>query len=228
MVLAVGLWSSLPLDYLVKISGSSHVNSEMVDQFAAPFDHPAWPLLLQRTLRLNCLTKDFAPLWTALYHDDFGSDSWTPAFNELTNSLPVAASEWSMRTPLRTDFDRRSALVEIDALAGIMLGLSSDHLGVIYRAQFPVLRKYEYQMYFDAGGRKIAKDHQAYGVRQLKNDYNLLQRFIDGGDYADLLDRYDPFEPDGEHSEPWFYKADREAEMLTAYLDFEERFASRG
>lgn len=30
-----------------------------------------------------------------------------------------------------------------------MLGLSADHLALVFRAQFPVLRKYEYEMYFD-------------------------------------------------------------------------------
>ena len=50
----------------------------------------------------------------------------------------------------------RAALVDTDASAALMLGLSADQLCLMYRAQFPVLRKYEYGMFFDAAGRKIA------------------------------------------------------------------------
>jgi len=131
-----------------------------------------------------------------------------------------------MSTPLRTDFERRAALVEIDALAALMCGLTADHLALMFRAQFPVLRKYEYSMYFDSRGAKIAKDHQASGVEQQKDDFKLLAAYLEGGDPGDLLSRYAPFPPDGAHADPWFYIPDREAEMRAAYADFEQRLAS--
>ncbi|WP_347958106.1 Eco57I restriction-modification methylase domain-containing protein [Gordonia aichiensis] len=218
-----GLWASLPFDYLVKVSGKSDVQAELVDRFPAPVDHPAARRLLLRTLRLNCLTRDFAPLWEGLYENEFGADGWTSLFAPYTRGLAVADSEWTMQTPLRTEFERRAALVEIDALAALMLGLTAEHLALMFRAQFPVLRKYEYEMYFDADGRKIAKDHHAHGVRQRKDDFKLLQAWMDGSDSGDLLDRYTPFEPDEDHDQPWFYKPDREAEMRAAYADFEAR-----
>ncbi len=227
-VLVSGLFSALPYDYLVKVSGRVNVHPELVDRFPAPIDHPAAGQLLLRTLRLNCLTRDFAELWEALYDSDFADDSWTTAFAELLNPLSVKAQDWSMETPLRTDFERRAALVEIDALSALMLGLTAEHLALMFRAQFPVLRKYEYEMYFDANGRKIAKDHHAHGVRQQKDDFRLLQAWMNGEDHGDLLDRYTPFEPDADHDEPWFYKPDREAEMRAAYAEFEQRLAGNG
>ncbi|MFH5211400.1 hypothetical protein ACHIPZ_24820 [Antrihabitans sp. NCIMB 15449] len=226
-VLVSGLWASLPFDYLVKISGMSHVYAELIDRFPAPVDHPAWPQLLLRTLRLNCLTRDFAPLWEDLYRESFSSDAWTPAFWNLT-SLGVRSAAWTMNTPLRNDVERRGALVEIDALAALMLGLSADHLALMFRAQFPVLRKYEYEMYFDARGRKITKDHQAQGVKQQKADYKLLRAYLDGEDSGDLLDRYEPFPADESHNKPYFYKPDREAEMRSAYAEFERRLERNG
>ncbi|WHU46827.1 restriction endonuclease subunit M [Gordonia sp. L191] len=223
--LTAGLWSSLAYDYLVKVSGASKVNAEMVDRFPAPVDHPAATQLLLRTLRLNCLTRDYQPLWDALYEQGFATDMWTAPFGGQLKQLGVPEPQWSMNTPLRTDFERRAALVEIDALSALMLGLTAEHLALMFRAQFPVLRKYEYEMYFDANGRKIAKDHHAQGVQQRKEDFKLLQEWMIGGDHGDLLDRYTPFEPDAEHAEPWFYKPDREAEMRAAYAEFEQRLA---
>ncbi|MGW5524845.1 Eco57I restriction-modification methylase domain-containing protein [Gordonia sp. NPDC003950] len=224
--LVAGLWASLPYDYLVKVSGRPHVQTEVVDRFPAPVDHPAAQQLLLRTLRLNCLTRDYAELWDALYEREFTNDSWTAPFDSLLDPLGVSTRKWTMKTPLRTDFERRAALVEIDALSALMLGLTAEHLALMFRAQFPVLRKYEYEMYFDWNGRKIAKDHHAQGVHQQKDDYKLLQAWMNGEDSGDLLDRYTPFAPDDDHDEPWFYKPDREAEMRAAYADFEQRLAT--
>lgn len=128
-----------------------------------------------------------------------------------------------MDTPLRSDCERQAALVEIDALAALMLGLSADHLALMFRAQFPVLRKYEYTMYFDHSGRTIAKDHHAHGVTQQRDDYALLQACLNGDDCGDLPDRYEPH-PDGA-ADPslGFARPDREAEMRAAYSEVARR-----
>lgn len=221
--LVAGLWVSLPLDYLVKVSGASKVNTEMIERFPTPFEHPCAPLLLLRILRLNCVTSDYAPLWSALFSEAFYSDSWTTSFSIQSRNLSSVGYEWTADTPLRSEFERRAALVEIDALAAIMLGLSSEQLALMFRAQFPVLRKYEHEMYFDSTGQKIAYEHHAQGVRQQKDDYKLLQALFRDEDHGDLLDRYTSFPPDESHNEPWFYKPDREAEMCSAYATFKQR-----
>lgn len=211
-VLASGFWSGIPLDYLVKVTGAGKVNKELIDRFPAPFDHVAVPLLLLRTLRLNCLTREYAQLWEELYEDEFAEDSWTEPFKDWP-ALGLSTREWTMETPLRSEYERRAALVEIDALVAIMLGLTADQLCLMYRGQFAVLRKYEYNMYFDNQGRKIGKDHYAQGVKQQLDDFNLLQAYLNSEDSGDLLDRYEePITP-----------VDREAEMRAAYAEFSRR-----
>jgi len=225
-VLVAGLWSSLPYDYLVKIGGNSHVHAEALGRFPAPLSHSAASYLLLRALRLNCMTRDYAPLWEELYESGFAEDSWTAPFSDWP-ALAVKATEWTMDTPLRTDFERRAALVEIDALAALMLGLTADHLALMFRAQFPVLRKYEYEMYFDNLGRKIAKDHHAHGVKQQKDDYKLLQAYLRGEVCGDLLERYEPH-PDGDDDPTLgFIRPDREVEMRVAHAEFTHRLGLR-
>ncbi|WIM87436.1 restriction endonuclease subunit M [Candidatus Mycobacterium wuenschmannii] len=223
--LVAGLWASLPFDYLIKVSGATKVNAEMIERFPVLFSNPACLQLLLRVLRLNCLTNEYAALWEMLYDDRFAADSWTAAFPGHPDGLGVSERRWTSGSAIRSDLERRSALVEIDALVALMLGLKVDQLLLIYRAQFPVLRRYEFEMYFDSEGRRIAKDHHAYGVGQSKEDYKLLQAFLSDADFGDLLTRYKPFAADDNHDQPWFYKADRAAEMRDAYSEFDTRFA---
>ena len=62
-------------------------------------------------------------------------------------------------TPLRIAEDRRQALVEIDALVALMLGVTADQLCTIYRTQFAVLYGYDHKSYvYDANGRLVPNE----------------------------------------------------------------------
>ncbi len=228
----VGLWSSLPFDYLMKVSGKPDVQVELIQRFPAfDPDHPLAPELLLRTLRLNALTEDYAPLWAELFAPAWTSDGWTNP--DLTrSSLNHIGPVWTMDTPLRRDQDRWQALVEIDALAAVMLGLDAEQLCAMYRSQFAVLRKYEYRMVFDAEGRKIAANHQTAGYRQAE-----LQDQAKAGDrskeWKKLWNMYEAYTDDpasvdwGGHFRSPFVPADREAAMTRAHQEFTRRLAAR-
>jgi hypothetical protein len=225
-----GLWSSLPIDYLVKVSGKADVQDELIRRFPLPPSGPLDRPLLLRTLRLNCLTLDYAPLWEELWEQSWNHDRWTdPTFDRIP--LGDVKPNWWMATPFRRDFERRLALVELDALAALMLGLTAEHLCAMYRTQFAVLRKYEYKMVFDVEGRKICGYHQSAGFRQGE-----LQDRARAGDlpkeWSNLWALYERYEEDPDsvdwlgHYTPPFTRADREAEMTRAYEEFSRRLAA--
>jgi hypothetical protein len=133
-----------------------------------------------------------------------------------------------MATPLRRDFERRLALVEIDALVAIMLGLTSVQLCAMYRTQFAVLRKYEYAMAFDFEGRKVCKHHQSAGYRQsqLQDEAKAKKRGPQWKSVWAMVEQEEesPGSVDWEGQFfPPFTRPDRELEMTRAYDEFQRR-----
>ncbi|MFN8075143.1 MAG: hypothetical protein U0Q15_06945 [Kineosporiaceae bacterium] len=202
---AAGMWASIVVDFLVKVSGSTELKLSLATRLPHPKDHPLAPALILRALRLNCLTVDYAPLWAELY-PTWHADGQDPAMFDLQRSwAAVPASslgpDWTMDVPYRRDADRRQALVEIDALAAIMLDITADELCAIYRTQFGVLRKYERQNRYDANGRKAPPDIvRAYDAHQERNSRGPT--------------------PDLAHYTPPFTTFDRETDMTAVHKWF--------
>ncbi|GAB3863884.1 hypothetical protein GCM10029963_73370 [Micromonospora andamanensis] len=121
-----------------------------------------------------------------------------------------------MTTPLRTDYDRRLALVEIDALVAIMLGLTAEQLCAMYRSQFAVLRKYEWEMFFAPDGHKIGAETHNRGVRQTAEETKIITAWKKA--------QLNPSASEPVIPDRWV-KPDREKEMTRAYEEFQRRLA---
>ncbi|WP_327133896.1 class I SAM-dependent DNA methyltransferase [Streptomyces sp. NBC_01343] len=214
-VLAAGFWAALPLDYMLRVTGRA--NLQVGDAPALPMGDPTHPLatpLILRTLRLNCLTNAYSHIWEELFHPTWpGYEDWALAWPNLAPLAGHLAADWEYGAPLRTAFERRAALVELDALVSVWLGITADQLVAIYKSRYPVLSDYEAEMYFDANGRKVARNHNTYGQGQTKETYPAL---------LDHLDNPATTLPPEGYTAP-FYKADREAEMRAAHAHFSAR-----
>ena len=143
---------------------------------------------------------------------------------------------------LRTDRERRQALVELDALAALALDLTEEELITIYRVQFPVLRQYERENLYDQTGRLVPK-----GVLDLAKRHNIdIRQPLNVSTFtgpAELVGEVetpglgvtggivweDPkMEPRMKRVyPPPFTKCDREADMRQAYRVFQERLRSQ-
>ncbi|KUN90262.1 restriction endonuclease [Streptomyces bungoensis] len=215
-VLNAGFWASLPLDYLLRITGRADLRVAEAHKMPAPDPkHPLAPALILRALRLNALTIHYTPLWTELFdprwagYEDWANPHW-PRLKPLSAGLK---STWEYNTPLRTEHERRAALVELDALVAVWLGITADQLAAIFKSRYPQLYDYESATYFDASGRKIAGDFNTYGHGQTKQDYLDLLAHLEDPEHT----------PPPEGYQAPFYKADREAEMRAAHAHFQAR-----
>ncbi|MFG3151909.1 class I SAM-dependent DNA methyltransferase [Streptomyces sp. NPDC048219] len=214
--LNAGFWASLPLDYLMRITGRANFHSAEARKMPAPDPkHPLAPALLLRALRLNALTAHYGPLWAELFdphwagYEDWANPDW-PGLEPLAAGLKPT---WEYATPLRTEHGRRAAIVEVDALVAVWLGITADQLVAIFKTRFPQLSNYESATYLDANGRKIAADPNTFGHGQTKQDYLDLLAHLESPETTP---------PPTGYTAP-FYKADREAEMRAAHAHFQAR-----
>ncbi|MEC5169932.1 class I SAM-dependent DNA methyltransferase [Glaciihabitans sp. GrIS 2.15] len=211
LIQAAASLSSIVNDFVVRATTPSTVNRGVVRQLSlARADHPLFPQIALRTLRLNVLTEAYSSLWHEAFDEEFLSDAWQGGLDYTGRSgLGVVSAEWEPSTPLRRASDRRQALVEMDAIFALMLGVTANELCTIYRAQFAVLYGYDRNVYFyDANGRLVPSSvltvWRAKGQRATEDERTATNAA--GNTYT--------------YERP-FVTLDREADMRQAYAHFE-------
>lgn len=148
------LCSSVVMDFYVKTLSVHNLTTNRILSFPLGVHEKYKAALYSRALLLNCLTEAYRQLWEDCWSESYRSQSWSiedhrlKPFNTLTQT-------WSWDIPLRNYFERRQALVEIDVISAMALGLSLDDLEMIYQIQFPIMQQYEQDTWYDAEGKVV-------------------------------------------------------------------------
>ncbi|QFZ16960.1 restriction endonuclease subunit M [Saccharothrix syringae] len=215
LIAANGYLSSLVSDFAVRVVPKSTISMGTLNRLPWISGRLQAELIL-RTLRLNAVTDVYADLWAKCWLSEFTGDSWTGGlFHSRRPELGAVGPTWTSDTPLRVAADRRQALVEIDALVALMLGLTPDELCSIYRTQFAVLYGYDRNVYFyDANGRLVPN--------------SVLTAWRKKGDRTTQDERTATNQAGNTYTyELPFVTLDREADMRQAYAHFQRLLEER-
>jgi len=227
LALMSGLEASLPYDFLVRSIGKMDIHSSTLQLFPVPESVLA-PEIRLRGLLLNCLTKPYADLWRSCWNKSYTSMSWAKDDPRLTaDTFTSLTDEWNWHTPLRTDYERRQALVELDVLASMALGITLAELIDIYRLTFTVLSGYEDDTWYDANGR-IVFSKKNYGDLTFKRpDFEKIKNAPAGEVFTRTI--MDDTQPGGprertiEYVAP-FDKCERVEDYKTAWKFFTQKY----
>lgn len=239
------LCSSIVMDFYVKIIAMQNLNPRRIQFFPINVEQKYKSALYSRTLMLNCLTNHYADLWSKVWREDFRNQTWSIDDKRL-HSFITLKEEWSWETPLRNYFERRQALVEIDVIAAMALGLSLQDLEMIYTIQFPVLQQNENDTWYDAEGKIVftcSKGLTGVGLDRKRNAKtgmlgweDIRGEQIDENTYAGTSPTHthtiDPAKSElyGGQQQTFvapYTRCDRIADYRTAWAHFEKVFADK-
>ncbi|GKT10530.1 N-6 DNA methylase [Desulforhabdus sp. TSK] len=224
---------SIPVDFRVKTTGMGHANVSLISQLPMPDEHsPYREQLHLRAMMLLSLTIHYTELWTGAFKQEFHLDRWTKRDPRLDNAkFANLTPEWTRHCALRTDYERRQALVEIDVLTAMALGLTLEELKTIYRVQFPVLRQYEADTWYDKNGRIVFTASKGLpGVGFSRPDWEPIKNMRSGSVSRSIMDDTLPGGPRERTIvyEAPFDRCNREEDYEIAWAELERRFRLSG
>lgn len=235
MVELCGLINSIPLDFYIKITGTSHIKQYRINVFPLEIDQKYKNALYSRVLLLNCLTTAYADLWHEMWNPAFTAERWSIDDPRL-KPFDTLTREWQWATPLRNYFERRQALVEIDVIAAMALGLSLKDLEMIYSIQFPVLQQNEGDTWYDQKGNIVFTCSKGLtGVGCDRPEWNAIRDTVstngnsydgNGGPYTHTIDPKKSELYGGQQVTyyPPYTRPDRIQGYRRAWAFFEKRF----
>jgi len=146
------LSTSLIMDFLVKASSISDI---MPSNFSN-FRYSNLGLECHyRILKLNALNNNYAKIWSDTIYKSVQLN-WSQNHSSLiADDADTLQPEWTFKSPLRTEFPRYLAMVEIDILVARKLGFSLDQLIEMYRIYFNVLQENQNGTWYDQNGRIV-------------------------------------------------------------------------
>ena len=227
-LLQVGtLWNSLPYDFVAKTFQVTNVFDSFTSQLPL-VDLP--DTACHRMLQLNCLTTHHTGIWNKLA-PKLTQLGWSAAHPGLELEDPLAASPtWNRNCALRTDLARRQALLEVDVLVAMALGLTLDELLQIYRLVFPTLQSYEENTWYDQNGRIVWSRRSGKGLSMSRVEWERHRTMRRGRLTSDVTVDFLPNGPYAytiEYEAP-FTKPTRGTDYCTAWEFFEKKLDTDG
>lgn len=224
LVELAGLTSSIILDFYIKILGKDNLVPDSIQNLLVGVRKVFINHLSVRTLMLNCLNTYYNDLWEKSWKKEYIEDNWCKTDSRL-KPFNILTQEWQWNTPLRNYFERRHALVEIDVITAMALGLKLNELILIYNVQFPVLQQNEDDTWYDAKGNIVFTCSKGLtGVGVDRPVWNTIKDLKAGETYEHTIKKSELYHGKKVTYFAPFDKCDRVEDYKTAWAHFEEIF----
>lgn len=220
----IGFASSIVLDYFVKLTGASNLTESIMKFFPTRINTIYKNKIYSRILRLNCINTMYKDLWKRNYSDSFRYDSWSKIDNRL--SLYNNINEDYLDTnQLKNYFERRLALVELDVLIALNLGIKLEALCLMYTSQFPVLVQNEHDTWYDTTGNIVFTCSKGLtGVGVDRPVWDTIKDLKVGETYEHIIEKSELYKGKKVTYYAPFDKCDRVDDYKTAWEHFEKVF----
>ena len=221
-----GICSSLILDFFIKSIGCGALHASRVESFPLGISDVYKSALFARTLCLNCVTSRYSDLWNIMWKQAYKLEQWSIHDKRLKKWVTLE-NAWDHNSPLRNYFERRQALVEIDVISAMALGLSLEDLETLYIVQFPVLQQNENDTWYDQKGNIVFTCSRGLiGVGVDRPTWNTIKDLPAGETYVHTIDPKKSELYGGQQVTYYapFDKCDRIADYRRAWAFFEKRF----
>ncbi|WP_406037956.1 Eco57I restriction-modification methylase domain-containing protein [Succinimonas sp.] len=229
LVTIAGCMNTIIYDFYIKVYGKDDFYENTLVNLPIPSFDEGVIQIRARTLCLNAIGTEFEELWNNVWESSFTNVCWTKNDKRLPSSIFLTTNEWKSDYIATTDYMRRQLLVELDVLVAYLLGISLQLLLSIYHMQFPVLRKYESDTWYDSEGKIVFTNNK--GLPNVGFSRGEWENGIKGAPagkkfYRVIMDDTmpgGPVERTIEYVAP-FDRCDREKDYETAWKFFEEKY----
>ena len=231
LVAVAGCLNTIIYDFYIKVYGKEDLYENTLANLPIPASEECLNQIRARVLCLNAIGQQFEELWAKVWDESFLQTCWTKDDVRLPKELFMTGRTWNSRYIATTDYARRQLLVELDTLVAYSLGMSLPLLLSIYRMQFPVMRQYEEDTWYDADGKIVFTNNK--GLSNVGFTRTEWENGIKGAPagqkfYRTILDDAmpgGPVERTIEYAAP-FDRCDREQDYETAWKFFEEKYGN--
>lgn len=224
LIETAGVTSSIICDFFVKSIGKGHVNYSTIIQLWSDLKHNYYIQIAHKILLLNCLNEHYAEFYERNWDSNFRQIEWSKEDRRLMNPKSLT-NKWNWSTPLRNHFERRQALIEIDVITAMALGLILDELILIYNVQFPVLQQNENDTWYDSTGNIVFTCSKGLtGVGVDRTVWNTIRDLKAGETYEHTIEKSELYYGKKVIYHAPFDKCDRIEDYKVAWAHFEEVF----
>lgn len=218
------LTSSITFDFYIKCTGKGALGVGMVENLPIGIEKKYKTPLFARTLRLNCVTNKYFELWNNAWCESYKNEVWSINDFRLTHWGSLSKI-WQHNTPLRNYFERRMALVEIDVISAMALGVNLDELIMMYEIQFPVLQQNENDTWYDTKGNIVFTCSKGLvGVGVDRPVWETIKEMKAGETHEHIIQKSELYRGQKVTYYAPFDKCDRVEDYKRAWKHFEERF----